>query len=177
MFQVIASEAAEGNGFWLPHDINEVIWGTIAFLLVVGVLYTKAGPFIKNGFKSRTERIDNELASAARTRGEAEQSADEIKSKLADSDAEGARIKAEGVELAQKVAADIAKRTHSDVAAVKARCEAEIAQAQRALASEIETELRRVSVGAAERVVDANLNAETHQSLIDSVISQVAASN
>ena len=31
--------AAEGsNGKWLPADINEVIWGTIAFVLVFGVL-------------------------------------------------------------------------------------------------------------------------------------------
>ena len=30
--------AEEGNHFWLPHDINEVIWGTIAFLIVFGLL-------------------------------------------------------------------------------------------------------------------------------------------
>jgi hypothetical protein len=33
--------AEEGNHFWLPHDINEVIWGTIAFLIVAFLLYKK----------------------------------------------------------------------------------------------------------------------------------------
>ena len=30
--------AEEGNGPWLPHDLNEVYWGTIAFLIVFGLL-------------------------------------------------------------------------------------------------------------------------------------------
>ena len=30
--------AEEGNSFWLPHDLNEVIWGTLAFLIVAFLL-------------------------------------------------------------------------------------------------------------------------------------------
>ena len=31
--------AEEGNSFWLPHDLNEVIWGTLAFLIVAFLLW------------------------------------------------------------------------------------------------------------------------------------------
>ena len=34
MLALLAAE--EGNGYWLPHDINEVIWGTLAFAVGFG---------------------------------------------------------------------------------------------------------------------------------------------
>ncbi len=52
MFALLASEEG-GNGFWLPHDINEVYWGTLAFLIIAGLLYAKAWPAIKTALAAR----------------------------------------------------------------------------------------------------------------------------
>src|ERR1700710_1124715 len=55
------TDEATPNGAWFPHDVNEVIWGTIAFVLVMALLVWKAGPAIKKAMNGRTERIQSEL--------------------------------------------------------------------------------------------------------------------
>lgn len=168
---------AEGNGFWFPHDINEVIWGTIAFVIVIGLLAKKAGPAIKAGLNARPERIEAELSAAEAGRVEAEANRDSVKAALADSDAEAARILEEARATAAKVLADGKARAADDAAAIKARTTAEIAAAQRQAQSDLSGEISRLALGAAEKVVSTNLDDAMHQSLIDTYISQVGNAN
>ena len=85
--------AAEGkNGFLLPHDTNEIIWGSIAFLIVLGLLIKFAGPAIKNGLTSRTERLSKELDDAAAAKAEAQTKLAEVQHRIADAGNERQRI-------------------------------------------------------------------------------------
>lgn len=175
MLALLAAE--EGNGPWLPHDINEVIWGSIAFFIVVGVIVWKAGPAIKTALAARPARIAAELDSAAAARTEAEQGFADVKAALADADKERERIIAEARETATKVGADIVARAHSEAAAIKERGEAEIASARRQAQADLTSEVSRLALGAAEKVVESNLSEATQQALVESYISQVGAAN
>ena len=64
---LIAAEAGAKNGTIIPHDINEVIWGSISFLLVVALVAWKGRPAIVAMWNGRIERIRNEVTSAAET--------------------------------------------------------------------------------------------------------------
>ncbi len=121
---MLASE--EGNGFWLPADKREVLWGTLAFLIVMGLLYKFAWPSIRTAMTGRTERIGESLDEAAELRAAAEAERDEIKSALADSDTEAARIVAEARDTASTLIADAAARAEADAAAIRERIPAEI---------------------------------------------------
>lgn len=169
--------AAEGNGYWLPHDINEVYWGSLAFLIVAALLVKKAGPAIKAGLAARPERIKAELDAAAEARTAAEQSFADVKSALADADKERDRILAEARETASKVGADIVARAHNESTTIKERGEAEIASARRQAQADLTGEVSRLALGAAEKVVETNLTDATQQDLIESYISQVGAAN
>jgi len=175
MFALLAAE--EGNGYWLPHDINEVIWGSIAFFIVVGLLVWKAGPAIKAAVAARPARIKDELDAAASARSAAEQSFADVKTALADADKERERIVSEAKETASKVGADIVARAHADAAAIKERGEAEIASARRQAQADLTAEVSRLALGAAEKVVESNLSDATQQALVESYISQVGAAN
>ena len=52
---------------------NELIWGGLAFLILLVVLWKFAYPPIKKGMDGRTERIRNEIQTAEATRAEAEE--------------------------------------------------------------------------------------------------------
>ena len=43
---------------------NELIWGTISFVVLLGLMWKFACPGIKKGMDGRTERIRNELEDA-----------------------------------------------------------------------------------------------------------------
>jgi F-type H+-transporting ATPase subunit b len=172
---LIAAEA--GNNFWLPHDIKEVLWGTIAFVLVGYLLVKKAGPPMKQAFNARSQRIAAELETAEEDRKSAEGTRDAVRDALAGSDAEAARIIEEGRNTAVKLKADLLARAEADAVAVQERAEGEIAAARRQAQSDLSAEISRLSLGAAEAVVHRNLDDATQQSLIEAYINQVGAAN
>jgi len=174
---LLAAVEGEPNGKWLPHDINEVIWGTIAFLIVFGVIIWKAGPTISKGFAARPERISGELSTAAETRAQAEAERDRIKAALADSDAEAGRIVAEARTQAEALRIDIEARAVIEADAVRARVGADVASAQRQATNDLSGEVSRLAYGAAEKVVAASLDDDTHQHLIEAYIAQVGTAN
>lgn len=168
---------AAGNGFWLPHDPWEILWGSLAFFIIVFILVKKAGPMVKQSFVGRSERIESTLNEASAERVEAEAERDRIKADLADSDAEATRIVAEARETASRVKADLIARAEADAESVRERAAAEIASARRAAQADLTAEVARLASGAAERVVHANLDDPTQQRLIESYIAQVGANN
>jgi len=176
MFALLAAEEG-GNGAWLPHDLNEVIWGTIAFVIVFGLLIWKAGPAIKKAVAARPERISGELDSATEARTAAEAERDRIKAALADSDSEAARIVEEARQTADRLRVDIEARAEAEVATLRERNAHDIATARRQAESDLVGEVSRLALGAAEKVVHNNLDDATQQALIENFISQVGANN
>lgn len=174
---MVAILAEAGNGTWLPHDPWEVLWGSVAFLIIAFVLVKKAGPLVKKGFVGRSERIEATLDGASSDRRTAEAERDATKAALADSDSEAARIVAEARETATKVRADLIARAEADAAAIRERGTAEIGSARRSAQADLTAEVSRLAAGAAEQVVHANLDDTTQQSLIESYIAQVGANN
>lgn len=174
---LLAAEEGAENGFWLPHDINEVFWGTLAFLIIVVLLWKFARKPAADGMQGRIDRIAGELDAAAQTRLTAEAERDRIKAALADSDSEAARIIEEARRSADQLAADTASRTEVEIATLRERAEADLASTRAQAESDLAGELSRLSLGAAERVVETTLDDQAQQRLIDQYISQVGSQN
>lgn len=169
--------AEKGNGFWIPADIKEVIWGTLAFLIVVGLMVKLTKAPIAKYYNGRIETISSKLAAAEETRVAAETERDRVKAALADSEAEKARIIAEAESAAQVILSETDARAAADAEAVRARAQADLAAARAQAQSDLSGELTRLSFGAAERVVESTLDDAMQQRLIDSYISQVGSQN
>ena len=97
----------EPNGFLLPHDINEVIWGTIAFLIVLGLLIWKsAARPSRAAWNGRTERLSKELDDAAAAKAEAQTKLADVQHRIADAGNERQRILDEAAQTAATLAQD-----------------------------------------------------------------------
>jgi len=173
-FLLASAEHAE-NGFIVPGDTNEVIWGTISFTIIVLLFLWKGLPAVKVMWNGRIERIRNEVTSAADTRAAAEAKLAEVESNIANADEERQRILASARTDAQTVKAQIIARAGTDAADLKARglADAEAAKAQ--ATSDLQAEIGALALGAAEKVVANSLDAATQSQLIDSYIDRVGA--
>jgi len=173
-FLLASAEHAE-NGFIVPGDTNEVIWGTISFTIIVLMFLWKGLPAVKVMWNGRIERIRNEVTSAADTRALAEAKLAEVESNIANADEERQRILASARTDAQTVKAQIIARAGTDAADLKARglADAEAAKAQ--ATSDLQAEIGALALGAAEKVVANSLDAATQSQLIDSYIDRVGA--
>ncbi len=174
---LLAAEEHEPNGYWLPHDFKEVIWGTITFTIVVVIIVWKAGPFIKKAMLERTARIGTELSDAEADRVAAEGERDRITASLADSDSESARIVEEARQTADRLTADLEAKAHADAALLRERAAADLDSTRRQAVADLTAEVSRLALGAAEQVVQGNLDDAAQQQLIEQYISQVGASN
>jgi len=171
MHLLFASE--EPNGVHLASDINEVIWGSLAFFVVLGLIIWKAGPAIAKAFNGRTERIAAELGSAAAQKDEAVAALTASTADLPDTNAEEARIKAEAIETAERVKADLIAKAHADAEDIRVRGRADVDNYRRQAVADLTAELSELTKNSAEAVIIENLDAGAHAELIDNYINQV----
>lgn len=172
---LLASEVP--NGVWLPGDKNEVIWGSISFLIIVVLLVKFGRAPVTTYLAKRRDGIADKLGAAEEARVAAETERDRIKAALADSDAEAARIVEEARQAADQLGTDVAARAQTEAQAVRERAVTDQASTQAQAEADLSAELSRLALGAAERVVETALDDAAQQRLIDSYISQVGSQN
>lgn len=157
--------------------IGEMIIGSLASLIVFGLLYKFAGPAIKKSFSDRTARIQKELDDSAAAAAAAEAEAQRIRAAKGDIDAERSRLYAEADAQAEALLADGRTRIDSEMVDVEQRADAEIAAAAGRSGDELRAEIARHASGAIDRVVGGTLDDATQQDLIESYIARVGASS
>ena len=166
--------AAEGpNEVHLPADINEVYWGTAAFLVVMALLIRLAGPAIAGAFRKRTADIEAELAAARAARAEAEAALTATSSDLPDVSVEEARIKAEAADAAARLKDDMIARAQADADEIRTRGNAEVENQRRQALADLRAEVSEMTRQSAEAVVTDQLDDSAQNDLIENYIRQV----
>src|SRR5438874_6312032 len=142
---------------------NELIWGTVAFVLFLLLLW-RAGVWKRLGeaMDERTRRIRGDLEGAEAARREAEALLREYREQLQQAREEARQIVEDSKRRADQTRQDLLHRAEQDANAVRDRAEQEIqAQLDRAKA-ELRRELGALSVKLAERVIGDSLDTERH---------------
>ena len=154
---------------------KEILWASIAFVIVFSLLAWKAWPPIKAGLQARQDKIRDDLTKAESARTEAETSLEDYKRQLADArnDAsqiiEEARLQAEGVRQ-ERVAA-----VETEIAELRARAAEDIRLATERAMGDLQSKVAELSIDLAEKVVERNLDRQTQTALIESYINQVGS--
>ncbi len=157
-------------------EINELIWGALAFLIVFLFLWKLGMPTIKKGMAARTERIQSDLDTAEAQRTEATAILEEYKAQLADARQESARIIEEARQAADSVRSDLQAKAEADIAEMRQRAATDIESAKAQAIADLRGEVTALAIGAAEQVVGRNLDQDTNAALVEAYIDQVGAS-
>jgi F-type H+-transporting ATPase subunit b len=100
---------------------------------------------------------------------------DDYKAQLHDARAEAGRIIEEARQAADRIKRDQESRLQTELAELRARAVADIESAKAQAVSDLRGEVARIAIGAAETVVQRNLDEATQTQLIEDYINQVAA--
>jgi len=158
-------------------ELNELIWGSIGFIVVVGLLYWKGYPAIKGAMNDRTEKIRADIEGAETAKAEADKVLAQYHEQLADARNESARILEEARQDADAVRTERVAAIDGEIAEMRQRAAAEVEASKAQALSDLRGEITSLALGAAERVVERNLDDETNRALIDSYIDSVGAGN
>ncbi len=165
--------AAEGNGYHLAHDVREVVWGSIAFFIVFGLIMWKGWPAISRAMAGRTARIESELAEARSRREAAEAALNSSTAELPDLSSEETRIRVEAEETAARLKADLIAKAEAEAEGIRERGKADVANRKRQARADLQAEIADATRQAAEDMVRADLDAGAQADLIEAYINDV----
>ena len=172
--------AEEGGGHTGPAnpilpDKNELVWGTLSFLILLILLAKFAYPAVAQGMENRANRIRKDLDDAERLKSEAQTILDQYTAQLQDAKNEANRIIEEARQTADQLRRDLMARAESEVAELRQRNADDINAAKERTLADLRTQVAEIAIAAAERVVERNLDRDTNAALVDNFISQVGA--
>jgi F-type H+-transporting ATPase subunit b len=153
--------------------VNEIIWGSISFVVLFFALTKFAWPGLKKGLEARSERIRSDLEAAETAKGEADHILADYKAQLADARNESARIIEEARQAADSLRRDQEQRLQSELAQLRERAAADIESAKRQAIGDLKDEVAGLAIGAAEVIVQHNLDRDAQVRLVESYIEQV----
>ena len=151
----------------------ELIWGAVAFAIVLVGLVKFAFPALKKGMKAREEKIRSDLEGAEKARLDAETERASYQSQLGDARGEANRIVEEARAAAEQVRADVLAKADADAAGTRQRAADDVRLARERAMSDLQAQVGDISIGLAEKIVERNLDPATQRDLVESYINSV----
>jgi len=172
---LLAAEAVVEDKNPILPDIAELIFGTIAFLVVFGLLAKFAFPALNKMLAERSAKIQGEMEKAEATRGEADTLLADYRQQLAGAREESNRIIEEARKTADQLRRDVQAKAEEESQATVARAQEEIRAERDRVFQELRSQVGDIAVELAGRVVGQSLDKSAHEQLIDDYIDQVAS--
>jgi F-type H+-transporting ATPase subunit b len=171
---VLAQEAAEGESRnpILP-AWNELIWGTIAFLLLVFLMYRTVWPSVDKAFKDRRDNIEGKLEQAERDHQEASELLEQYRRRLRDAEDETQRILEEARANAERVRRDLLAKAEADAGRELERARQAIRSERDQAIRQLRNEVGTLAVELATRVVGDSLDRDRQLRLVDEYIEEL----
>ena len=165
--------AAEGPNNPILPATNEIIWGTLAFLVLVVLMSKLAYPSVKSAMDARTEHIRTAIDDADRTRSEAQTVLVDYQRQVADAKGEAARIIEEARQTADSLKRDLTVRAEAEAAELRQRNAAQIAAERDRVMAELQGQVATLAIELAEKVVGGSLDQQRSMQLIEAYINDV----
>ena len=156
-------------------EVNEIIWGSVGFLVVFFFIAKFGLPAMRQAMSNRTEKIRSDIQAAEDQRSEADSVLAEYRAQLNDAKSEAGRIIEEARQAADQIKRDQEARLQSELAELRTRAITDIDGAKAQAMNDLRGEVAELAIGAAETVVQRNLDTATQTQLVEDYINQVAA--
>lgn len=178
-FLILAVEEGDGGGalgIVLP-EAAELVYGALAFAIVFFLLSKVAFPRMGAMLDERREAIQGKLEEAETRLREAEESKRNYEASIADAKGEAARIVEDAKAQAEQVRANLIAQAEEEAASIRERAQSEAALERDRALQELRAEVGTMSVELASRIVEKELDASTHEALVDEYIRNLSRSN
>jgi F-type H+-transporting ATPase subunit b len=155
--------AAEKNPNPLLPDAAELIFGTLAFLVVLFVLGKMLIPRIQQTLAERTDAIEGGLKRAEEAQDEAQKVLEQYKEQLAEARHEAARLREEAREQGAQIIAEMREQAQAEAQRVIDQAHAQIEADRQQAFRRLRTEIGELAVDLAGRIVGESLEDEARR--------------
>ena len=174
-----AHGAAEGGGGGGgPFDINPglIIWTLLVFVILLGLLWKFAFPSIVRSVEDRERRIQKQLEDAERANAEAQRLLEEHKKQIAAARNEAQDILAKAKSISQKERETLLAKAREEYDGLLNRARKDIDAEKEKAIQAMRREAVELSIAAASRVIEANLDTEANRKLVSEFLESLGKS-
>ncbi|MDQ4005830.1 MAG: F0F1 ATP synthase subunit B, partial [Actinomycetota bacterium] len=155
-------------------EADELIFGSLAFLIVFLMLQRFAFPAIRKGLQERQQKIQGDLEDAEKAKNEAESSLERYQQQLQEARGEANRVIEEARKTAEQMRRDLLAKAEDEAQALVRRAQEEVRGERDRAVQALRRELAEASVELAARVVGESLDRDRQMRLVDQFIDEVA---
>lgn len=155
---------------------DELLWGSIAFLMLLFALLKYVFPKLREGLEKRSAAIAGQIEQAERTRREADDMLEQYRQQLADARAEVQRIIDEGKRTADALRQDLVRKAEQEAQEIVQRARQEVSGERERAMGELRSTLSDLSIQLATRVIQSELrDSDAQRRLVDRAIEELTA--
>ena len=170
--------AVEDNGgVELLPEAPELIWGFVAFALLMAVMFRFVFPKMNTILEERSAKIEGQISDAERARVEAEEYKRQYEAQLAEARSQSEEILEEARAQGERIRAEAASRGEEEAQQIVARAREDIEAERGRLVSELRGQVAALSVELAGKIVEKEIDADQHRTLVDQYINELSGMN
>ncbi len=157
-------------------DINPglILWTILTFVVVLLILRRSAWKTLLGALTAREEKIRTSLEQAERAQQEAVRLLEENRKQLTLADEQSQRIIREGRDLGERLKGEILEKANSGAQHMIEQAKDEIAREREKALQQLRAEVADLAIGAAGKILDANLDSAKHRQLVDKAIKDMS---
>ncbi len=152
---------------------NELIWGAVAFFVLLFLMYRTVWPQVNKAYQDRRANIEGKLEQAEKDRDEAEKLLERYRQRLAAAEDETKRILEDARANAERVRKELLAKADADAERQLERARLAIRSERDQAIRQLRGEVGTLAVELATRVVGESLDRERQLRLVDRYIDQL----
>ena len=176
MTLLLALLQEEGGHVASPFDINGgvIIWTVVIFAILLGLLYRLGYPALLKMVEERERRIQKQLEDAEKANAEAQRLLEEHKKQIAAARNEAQDILAKAKTVSQKERETLLAKAREEYDALLSRARKDIEAEKDKAIQALRREAVELSIAAASRVIEANLDTDANRRLVTDFLESLA---
>ena len=170
-------EPAPEHSLLIP-ELPDLLWGTIAFVLILVVMIWKGVPRINAALDARTDAIEGGIKRAEDAQAEAQAALEKYNAQLAEARGEAGQIRDQAREDAKRIRTELVDQAQADAARIVANAQSQIEAERAAALVSLRGEVGTLAIDLASGVIGESLSDDKKaSSIVDRCLADLAASD
>ena len=171
------AEGHEGEINPLLPTLPDLVWGTLAFLIILALFIWKILPALNKMLDARSEAIEGSINSAEAAQAEAQVALEKYTAQLAEARAEAGRIREQARADGSQIIAELREQASSEAARITSNAQAQIEMERLAALASLKSDVGNLALDLAGGVIGETLSEDAKaQAVVDRFLAELEAS-
>ena len=171
------AEAHEGEINPLLPTLPDLVWGTLAFVIILVLFMWKILPRLNEALDARSQAIAGGIKAAEEAQAEAQAALEKYTAQLADARAEAGRIREQARADGSAIVAELREQASTDAARITSNAQAQIEMERLAALASLRSDVGSLALDLAGGVIGERLSEDAKaQAVVDRFLAELEAS-